>query len=101
LRGDQGTFQPVATHKVREAIVKYGQNKSRAAVQARRKASLTWVDMLVVAAVILTAAAIIDTTVARAKAAPSPSTGISWETGNLLNDDPGLVRARVRLATGT
>lgn len=81
--------------------MKYGQNKPRVAVQGRRKASLTWVDMLVVAAVILTAGAIIDTTVARAKAAPSPSTGISWNTGNVLNDDPGLVRARVRLATGS
>lgn len=81
--------------------MKYGQNKSRAAVQARRKASLTWIDALVVAAVILTAAAIIDTTVARAKAAPTPATGISWDTSNRLTDDPGLVRARVRLATGT
>jgi hypothetical protein len=80
--------------------VKHGQNKSRVAVQARRKASLTWIDVLVVAAVILTAAAIIDTTVARAKAAPTP-TGIAWDTGNQLPDDPGLVRARVRLATGT
>lgn len=82
--------------------MKYGQNKPSAAVQTRRKVSLTWIDMLVVAAVILTAAAIIDTTVARAKAAPAPATGISWDTtGNRLTDDPGLVRARVRLATGT
>ena len=81
--------------------MKSGQNKSKAAVRARRKATLTWVDLLVVAAVILTAAAIIDTTVARAKAAPTPPTGIAWDIGGQLPDDPGLVRARVRLATGS
>jgi hypothetical protein len=81
--------------------VKSGQNKSRAAVETRARASLTWVDLLVVAAVILTAAAIVDTTMARAKAAPTPPTGIAWDIGHQLPDDPGLLRARVRLATGS
>lgn len=82
--------------------MKLGEKKSKAAVDVRRKASLTWVDLLVVAAVILTIAAIVDTTVARAKAAPVPPAGIAWDTGgHQLPDDPGLVRARIRLATGS
>ena len=81
--------------------MKHGEKKSKAAVDVRRKTSVTWVDLLVVAAVILTIAAIVDTTAARAKAAPVPPTGIAWDTGShQLPDDPGLVRARIRLATG-
>lgn len=77
-----------------------GRNKSKVAVQSRRRAMFTWVDLLVLAAVTLTAASIIATTVVRAKAAPAPPTGIAWDLGHQLPDDPGLVRARVRLATG-
>lgn len=78
-----------------------GRNKSKVVARSPRRAKFDWVDLLVVAAVILTAAAIIDTTIVRAKAAPPPPTGIAWDISNQLPDDPGLVRARVRLATGT
>lgn len=80
--------------------MKEGQNKARAIVRRRRRPSLTWIDFLVIAATILTFAAILDATLGRAKASPPRSVqAIELQTAR-LPDDPGLVKARIRLAIG-
>ena len=43
-------------------------NKTRAIARRRSRLSLTWIDFLVIAAIVLTFAAIVSTTVSRAKA---------------------------------
>jgi len=82
--------------------VKYGQNKPDTVVRRRRRLSLTWIDFLVIAATILTFAAVLDAALARTMV--STSNGIHSgdpviQTGQ-LPDDPALIRARIRLATG-
>jgi hypothetical protein len=63
---------------------------------------LTWIDFLVIAAIILTFAAIVSTTVGRARAsthnvvsAPTFSSEISQ-----IPADPNLIKAKIRLAIG-
>ena len=80
--------------------MKEGQNKARAIVRRRRRPSLTWIDFLVIAATILTFAAILDATLGRAKASPPQSAQVLELQTARLPDDPGLVRARIRLAAG-
>jgi len=65
--------------------------------------SLTWIDFLVIAAIILTFAAIVSTTLGRARAlahndvsAPTFSTEVSQ-----IPDDPDLIKAKLRLAVGS
>ena len=76
-------------------------NKSRTIARRRHsRLSLTWIDFLVIAAIVLTFAAIVSTTVSRAKAsthngAPEFSTEVSQ-----VPDDPGLIKAKIRLAAG-
>ncbi|WP_421999081.1 hypothetical protein [Reyranella sp.] len=83
-------------------------NKPRSAVRPYRRPMLTWIDFLVIAAIILTAAAIVSSTVGRARAAESVSTRAaitydpptySTEVGQ-ISDDPGLIKAKIRLAVG-
>lgn len=76
-------------------------NKSKT-IARHRRLSLTWIDFLVIAAIILTFAAIVSTTVSRAKASthngvtpPEFSTDVSQ-----VPDDPALIKARIRLAVG-
>lgn len=76
-----------------------GQNEAKAAAHARRKTPLTWSDLLVIAAAILTLAAVGGAAVGRAKAAPTTQHLVSAQAAQ-LPDDPGLIRARIRLATG-
>ena len=71
-------------------------------IARHRRLSLTWIDFLVIAAIILTFAAIVSTTVSRAKASthngvtsPEFSTDVSQ-----VPDDPALIKARIRLAVG-
>ncbi|MBV8187191.1 MAG: hypothetical protein JOY64_00955 [Alphaproteobacteria bacterium] len=67
----------------------------------RSRSSLTWVDFLVIAAIIVTFAAIVSTTVGRARASTynniTPS--VSTEIGD-AHIDSSLIKARLRLATG-
>lgn len=79
--------------------MKEGRNKARVAVTPRRKWSLTWVDFLVIAATILTFAAVLDATLGRAKASPYDASRLIEVDTSSLPDDPGLVKARIRLAT--
>lgn len=66
-----------------------------------RKARFTWIDLLVLAAVLTTLAVVAhaSTTGEKAAAPESQATLISPEISQLPND-PGLVKARIRLATG-
>ena len=75
-------------------------NKSRTTARPYRRPALTWIDFLVIAAIILTFAAIVSTTVSRARAAthydpPTFSTEV-----NQIDGDPSLIKARIRLAIG-
>ena len=65
-----------------------------------RRMRFSWIDLLVIAAALLTLAVVVDASTGRAKAAPvSKSSLISAEVSQ-LPDDPGLIRARIRLVSG-
>jgi hypothetical protein len=76
-------------------------SKARAAVRRYRRPALGWIDFLVIGAIVLTFAAIVSSTLARAKAgtkaAFDPPT-YSTEVGQ-VHDDVDLIKARIRLAT--
>ena len=78
-------------------------NKPQAIARRRHsRLSLTWIDFLVIAAIILTFAAIVSTTVSRAKASThngASSPEFSTEVSQ-VRDDPGLIKAKIRLAAG-
>lgn len=81
-------------------------NRSKTIVRQHRRSSLTGIDFLVIAAIILTFAAIVSTTVSRAKASthngassPAFSSDLS-QLPDQIQDDPGLIKARIRLAVG-
>ena len=78
-------------------------NKPRAIARRHpNRLSLNWIDFLVIAAVILTFAAIVSTTVSRARA--STHNGVSSpefsSEVSQVRDDPGLIKAKIRLAAG-
>jgi hypothetical protein len=72
----------------------------RTAVRPFRPQALTWIDFLVIAAIILTFAAIVSTTVGHARTTHhnDPPT-FSAEVDN-ISSDPGLIKAKIRLAVG-
>ena len=78
-------------------------NKSRTIARRRHsRLSLTWIDFLVIAAIVLTFATIVSTTVSRAKASTHNSASspeFSSEVSQ-VQDDPGLIKAKLRLAAG-
>ncbi|CAN5877090.1 hypothetical protein BH11PSE3_BH11PSE3_27350 [soil metagenome] len=65
-----------------------------------RPQALNWIDFLVIAAIALTFVAIAGSTMKHAKATVriDPPT-FATEVGQIA-DDPGLIKARIRLATG-
>ena len=78
-------------------------NKSRTIARRRHsRLSLTWIDFLVIGAIVLTFATIVSTTVSRAKASTHNSASspeFSTEVSQ-IQDDPGLIKAKIRLAAG-
>ena len=75
-------------------------NKTRTIARRHSRLSLTWIDFLVIAAIILTFAVIVSTTVSRAKASTHNSTSsreFSTEVSQIA-DDPGLIKARIGIA---
>ena len=76
------------------------KRNSRTAARPFRPHALTWIDFLVIAAIVLTFAVIASTTIshAKAKTTDDPPT-FSTEVGQVA-DDPGLIKARIRLAIG-
>ncbi len=77
------------------------QNKTTAAVGKFRGNRLTWIDYLVIAATVLTFAVVADAAMGRAKASvpPTPAKTVA-AMASQLPDDPGLIKARLRLAAG-
>lgn len=72
------------------------------AITGRRKSPLIWVDFLVVTAAVLAFAVIviINDAPTRSSTGTSPrARDVTVQMGQLA-EDPGLVRARLRLATG-
>jgi hypothetical protein len=82
--------------------MKNGQNKPRAIAipLEHRRMWFSWVDLLVIAAALLTLAVVVDASTGRAKAAPAGKSSLIAAEISQLPDDPGLIRARIRLATG-
>lgn len=77
------------------------QNKAAAAVGTFRGNRLTWIDYLVIAATVLTFAVVADAALGRAKApAPAKPASTAAAMVSQLPDDPGLIKARLRLAAG-
>ena len=75
-------------------------NKSRT-IAHRRRSSLNWIDFLVIAAIIITFAAIVTTTLGRARASTYNSYPPSFSGAvSQAPSDPGLIKARMRLAQG-
>jgi hypothetical protein len=77
-------------------------DKSQTIARHRRRSSLTWIDFLVIAAIILTFATVVSTTLGRAKASTHNSaSGYQFSTDvSQIPDDPGLIKAKIRLAVG-
>jgi len=80
-----------------------GQKKKRAIAVPYElpKSRFSWIDLLVIAAALITLAVVIDASTGRAKAAApvSQATLVTPENSQLA-DDPGLLEARIRLASG-
>jgi hypothetical protein len=80
--------------------VESSTNKTRTIARRHSRLSLTWIDFLVIAAIVLTFAAIVSTTVSRAKASThhsASSPAFSTEVSQ-IQDDPGLIKARIGIA---
>lgn len=80
-----------------------GRKKIRAiAVPAElRKPHFSWIDLLVIAAALLTLAVVLDASTGRAKAAaPNSQSNLIAAEVSQVPDDPGLLKARIRLASG-
>ncbi len=80
--------------------MKRTNDNSRATAKPFRPQALNWIDFLVIAAIVLTFAALASTTIKHAKAtmantAPTFSTDVGQ-----IADDPGLIKAKIRLAVG-
>lgn len=75
-------------------------SRATTATKVYRPQALNWIDFLVIAAIVLTFLAIAGTTIKHAKATviADPPT-FSTKVGQIA-DDPGLIKARIRLATG-
>lgn len=80
-----------------------GQKKKRAIAVPYElpKSRFSWIDLLVIAAALITLAVVIDASTGRAKAAApvSQATLVTPENSQLA-DDPGLLEARIRLGSG-
>jgi hypothetical protein len=89
---------------VREAIVDSTTNKTRTIARRRPRLSLNWIDFLVIAAIILTFAAIVSTTLGRARASTYNSATSSDVFSPDISQAPAvpadLTKARIRLAVG-
>ena len=79
-------------------------NKTRTIARRRSRLSLNWIDFLVIAAIILTFAAIVSTTLGRARASSYNNTSSSAVFSPDISQAPAvpsdLLKARIRLAIG-
>ena len=80
-----------------------GQKKKRAIAipYELQKSRFSWLDLLVIAAALITLAVVVDASMGRAKAsAPVSQANLITPEVSQLPDDPGLLRARILLASG-
>lgn len=80
-----------------------GQKKKRAIAvpYELHQSRFSWIDLLVVAAALVTLALVIDASVGRARAAaPGSQANLITPEVSQLPNDPGLLKARIRLASG-
>jgi hypothetical protein len=80
-----------------------GQKKKRAiAIRYElQKSRFSWLDLLVIAAALITLAVVVDASMGRAKAsAPVSQANLITPEVSQLPDDPELLRARIRLTSG-
>ena len=85
-------------------------NKSRSMVQRRSRSSLTWIDFLVILAILLTFVATVSTTLGKARAStPSADRPVATEVAEApvlpvaaapAGTGDGLIKARFRLVQG-
>jgi hypothetical protein len=83
-----------------EATVNSTTNTTPTIVPRRSRSALTWVDFLVIVAIVITFAAIVSTTVGRARASTYNTTTPGLTEISEAHMDSGLIKARLRLATG-
>ena len=80
-----------------------GQKKKRAIAipYELQKSRFSWLDLLVIAAALITLAVVVDASMGRAKSsAPVSQANLITPEVSQLPDDPGLLRARILLASG-
>lgn len=80
-----------------------GQKKKRAIAvpYELHRSRFSWIDLLVIAAALVTLALVIEASVGHAKAAaPVSQANLITPEVSQLPDDPGLLKARIRLASG-
>jgi hypothetical protein len=72
------------------------------ALSRRHKFALIWIDFLVVSAAVMAFAAIVvgNSSAIRSSTGASPHARDAAVQTSQLPEDPGLVKARIRLATG-
>jgi hypothetical protein len=74
---------------------------ARSSARPFRPHALTWIDFLVIAAIMLTVGVIVTTTVGHAKAADLNDPPTFSTEARQIGDDPGLIKAKIRLAIGS
>lgn len=80
-----------------------GQKKIRAIAVPHElhKSRFSWIDLLVIAAALITLAVVVNASTGGAKAAaPTSQANLITPEISQLPNDPGLIKARIRLATG-
>jgi hypothetical protein len=78
-------------------------DKAKAVARRYRRSSLTWIDFLVIAAIVLTFSVIVGTTVSRNKAAAQQHRASVPEFSSqigMIPNETSLIKARIRLAAG-
>ncbi len=78
-------------------------DKAQAVARRYRRPSLTWIDFLVIGAIVLTFSVVLSTTITRNKASAhqlrTTMPEFTSEIG-MIPTDSNLIKARIRLATG-
>lgn len=78
-------------------------DKAQAVARRYRRPSLTWIDFLVIGAIVLTFSVVVGTTITRNKAnAQHQRTTVPEFTSEIgmIPSDASLIKARMRLASG-
>ena len=83
--------------------MKNGQNNKPRAIAIpleHRRMWFSWADLLVITAVLLTLAVVVNASTGHARAESAGKSSLIAAEVSQLPNDPGLIKARIRLATG-